>query len=287
MAVESKRGCGYRKVGGLYLCASGAGISCCRLPLALHTCPVCSGGIKQARGWTWINPAKMFAEAPPATCGTSASFSLDRPGSGFCPNFNLANYGERVGLLWVGESFYKTPTDFNVEAGTLGISRRIIALPRGFKLGEHWVFIAHPKVIPAPRTVAEVDGVLAICDASGEPTDEGTFIEDRAAAEALAAQLDREKPRFGAAVFRVFKPTAIEKIIDQSDYDALLAELATYEADAAENKVPSKRLAKFIKERAAGVTFVPVPDDDPDHHGDVHEDRAAERKRAKELAKAA
>jgi len=36
MAVEAKRGCGYRKVGGLYIVSGGQGISCHRLPMNIH-----------------------------------------------------------------------------------------------------------------------------------------------------------------------------------------------------------------------------------------------------------
>lgn len=35
MAVEARRGCGYRKAGGLYLVASGMGSPCHRLPIPL------------------------------------------------------------------------------------------------------------------------------------------------------------------------------------------------------------------------------------------------------------
>jgi len=53
----------------------------------------------------------------------------------------------RAGLLWIGERFYRTPADFDREAKVLGISRRIAAVPRGFKLGD-WILLAHRKVMP-------------------------------------------------------------------------------------------------------------------------------------------
>lgn len=42
----------------------------------------------------------------------------------------------------------------------MGISRRISAIPRGFKLGEHYVLLAHPKIkeIVDPRT-GDVDWI--------------------------------------------------------------------------------------------------------------------------------
>ena len=60
MAIEQKRGCGYRKVGGLYMVGGGIGVPCDRLPYELTVCPCCSQGVKQSRGWTWIDVAKFF-----------------------------------------------------------------------------------------------------------------------------------------------------------------------------------------------------------------------------------
>lgn len=39
MAVETKRGCGYRKIGGLYLVAGNLSEPCDRLPWPLHVYP--------------------------------------------------------------------------------------------------------------------------------------------------------------------------------------------------------------------------------------------------------
>ena len=134
MAVEAKRGCGYRKVGGLYVVGPSSGTSCCKLPIPLHICPTCSQGVKQTRGWTWIDPRPWLA----GPC------SVDRA---ICPAAAPARLGERVGLLWIGRSFYPTTGAFAHEAAIHGVSRRISAMPRGFKLGEHWVFLAHPEAV--------------------------------------------------------------------------------------------------------------------------------------------
>lgn len=134
MAVEAKRGCGYRKVGGLYLVSGGLGAPCCRLPYPLTVCPCCGTGIKQARGWTWINPIKLF---PALQVGL---------GCHACPLGAVEQrIGDKAGLLWIGASFYPTAQHFEHECRTQGLSRRIGRVPRGFKVGETWIFLGHPK----------------------------------------------------------------------------------------------------------------------------------------------
>lgn len=66
---EPRRGCGYRKEGGLYLVGGGLSAPCGRLPIPLTVCPVCNGGIHPARGWTWVSPRALFGAAG-ADCGT-------------------------------------------------------------------------------------------------------------------------------------------------------------------------------------------------------------------------
>lgn len=201
MAVEAKRGCGYRKVGGIYLVGEGEGIACCKLPIELHVCPTCSGGIKQTRGWTWIDPRPWLA----AQCSS--------PLESICAAAHPEALGEKVGLLWIGTAFYKLPGDFLKEAREQGISRRIASVPRGFKVGEHYVFFAHPKVF----------------------------------------KVGEEEWRPG--VFRIFKPSRIEKIVTES---------------MARDQEAMDKLAK------QGITPVVVPDDDPDHQGTVYDDEQQE-----------
>ena len=50
MAVEAKRGCGFRKVGGLYLVGGGFGIPCDRLPIRAGYLPLLRRG-NQAVTW--------------------------------------------------------------------------------------------------------------------------------------------------------------------------------------------------------------------------------------------
>lgn len=199
MSVEPRRACGYRKVGGLYLVSDGIGAPCCKLPIILHVCPTCHGGIKQTRGWTWIDPKPFLS----GNC----------TGSGTCPAASPENLGDRVGLLWIGAQFYPTTDVFSLEALTMGVSRRISAIPNDFKLGKTWVLLAHPKVkqVVNPET--------------GET-------------------------EWQAGVFRIFRPTRLEKIVTRSQ---------------AEDEDAMDRL------RDQNITPVIVPDDDKDHQGTVYD----------------
>lgn len=184
MAVEPRRGCGYRKVGGLYLCGEGAGAPCDRLPYPLTICPCCSHGIKQTRGWTWLDVHAL-------TGGVHVNCH-DTFGCPFCTATESMG---RVGLLWIGEKFYPKLSDFRREANSIGISRRITAPPRGFKVGETWVLLAHP--------------VACVCEAC--------------AGSGLTGESNDLKPceackKTGklAGIFHIFRPTKFEKIITQS-----------------------------------------------------------------------
>lgn len=212
MAIEARRGCGFRKVGGLYLVSDGGGMPCGRLPHPLHICPTCGHGIKQTRGFTWIHPAELLELAKPCHWHWKCSPSV---GSLSCPLADPGALGDRAGLLWIGEKFYSSTLDFNAEASELGISRRIATLPHGFKLGETWVLLAHPKAITDQSTI--FDGAPKLPDGFELP---------------------------GPGVFRIFKPTRLEKIVSESE--ALDDEAMT-----------------ALRKR--GITPVAVPDDDDDH----------------------
>lgn len=143
MAIEEKRGCGYRKVGGLYLVGEGLAAPCDRLPFELSVCPCCGNGIKFTRGFTWIRADLFAPDHQPCKCPY------------VCPICNPIRDGKgyvKYGLLWVGEAFY-SPEGFIREAQRRGISKRISALPHGFKVGATWVMLAHKKAIT--KTAAE------------------------------------------------------------------------------------------------------------------------------------
>jgi hypothetical protein len=165
MAVEAKRGCGYRKAGGLYLVGGGVGIPCDRLPFELTCCPTCSQGIKQARGWTWVDVAKLFNGPHLVTSKSVMNETATGPaqvpcGCGLfnhCPLCNSPELLGRAGLLWIGEKFYKTPDKFIAEGVSLGFSRRIKTVPQGFKVGETWVLLAHAKAVRTPAVDPQSD----------------------------------------------------------------------------------------------------------------------------------
>lgn len=134
MAIERKRGCGYRKVDGLYLVCDGPATICDRLPFVLQICPVCGAGIKFSRGFTWV-----IAESLLGGYHQNCKDNL-RP----CPVCD-PNKNEKYGLMWVGKQHY-TPETFMYESEIMGVSKRIAAVPRNFKVGFTWILLAHKKV---------------------------------------------------------------------------------------------------------------------------------------------
>jgi hypothetical protein len=204
--AEQKRGCGYRKVGGLYLVGDGTGLPCCKLPIPLHVCPTCNNGIKQSRGWQWIDPRPWLQG--PCTSGLGMSIA--------CGAADPARLGERVGLIWIGAGFYPNAGDFIAEADRQGISRRIAGIPKGFELGQSWVFLAHPRAIPV---IVEETSEL------------------------------QQRP----GVFRIFRPTRLEKIVTQTQSQ------------------DEEAMGKLAKQ---GITPIIVDDDDRRHQGSVYDDGA-------------
>jgi len=152
---DQKRGCGWRKKGGLFLVAESLLNPCGKLPLPLTVCPCCGAGIKPARGWTWVDGDKLFGHIP-------------------CPYDEKKNNGCRCllawpigkcGLLWVGESFYPTPSDFCREVERQGVSRRLYRLPEKFIIGQTPVLLAHRRAVreidPATGAITWKPGIFA------------------------------------------------------------------------------------------------------------------------------
>lgn len=148
---EGKRGCGFRKPGGLYLRLDKCAWAYCgKLPLPLEICPCCGAGIRFSRAWTWVNGQKLFQDVECRFKNVlNHSHSCEH-----CPlDKNNLNRLEKCGLIWIGEQFYKTPADWIHEANRMGISRRLTNIPQGFKVGVTTVLVAHRKAVPT-----ELDG---------------------------------------------------------------------------------------------------------------------------------
>jgi len=149
IVTDLVRGCGYRKKGGLYLMADGEFLSCGKLPIPLDKCPCCGAGIKFSRGFQWvgidlINTKKCRKKGCKIPC---------KPFDGSV---------EKVGLLWIGKSFYPQVSDFTNEALRFGVSRRIKSVPKGFVIGETYVALAHLKAITDFDKLKQTAGIFSI-----------------------------------------------------------------------------------------------------------------------------
>jgi len=183
---EEARGCGYRKPGGVYLVGDGPSDSCGRLPLPCDKCPCCGAGIKPARGWTWIDLRALVADADPCRrSGCAADTESQIYPDYQCP---LDGHVERAGLIWVGTQHYKDPATFLQEAQRMGVSRRLRAVPKDFKVGETWVLLAHRNhPVAADGKTADVD--------------EGEVGEAQ------------EETKTAPMIFSVFRPMRIEQVL--------------------------------------------------------------------------
>ncbi len=202
MTQETKRGCGFKKIGGTYLVSDpGDHLSCISLPYNVETCPCCFEGIKFSRGYKWIVPSKLFQNIE-ETCSGFIESSCNIRNN--CP----LKTNSKSGLMWVGAQFY-TPETFISESIELGVSKRISTIPRDFEIGKTWVFLAH-----------KFGGINLITN--------------------------KKTP----AIFYVFKPTRIEKIVSESQY---------------RNKEEMEKL------KLKGITPIIVPDNDYDHRGSAYD----------------
>lgn len=139
---DEERGCGWRKEGGIYLVSGNFLAPCQNLPVQLVVCPVCHSGIKFSRGYTWIDiDALILDKIEHDGVGCQNTYCDLCPANG--------HFGKRVGLIWIGEQFYRTAESFSREAAVQGISRRISAIPNDFKIGETYIALAHRKAIRA------------------------------------------------------------------------------------------------------------------------------------------
>ena len=204
--LEKERRCGYRKVGKLYVIGEGVPAFCHRLPIPLTVCPVCGEGIKFARGWVRINPRKLFGTCKDGIvrCPKCGETMEDRGNVWYCSSCELSFtkssekcicsedckvcYPQsKAYMLWVGEKFYPTPKDFVDEAIRMGISKVVPSIPKDFKIGKTYVYLAHRKAVK-----------MIVRDSN---------------------TLTGYTVKMHSGVFMCFKPTRFEMLVKKTDFE--------------------------------------------------------------------
>jgi len=188
MAQETKRGCGYRKVGGLYLCGEYRMVPCDRLPYPLDLCPTCGSGIKVSRGFTKISPLALFGYHQPCQDQVRPCYVCD-------PGESLAF------IMRVGERYYPTVGDFEREAQELGVSKRIPWVPKELELGKTVLYLAHVRAFQAREPIVMQQAMAIVGGATGGQT----------------RLLDAEKVEGRMGIFSAFIPQRVEKLIWAKD----------------------------------------------------------------------
>lgn len=229
MAVEVKRGCGYRKVGGLYLTGTYIPVECDRLPMPVSHCPTCGAGIHFTRSMTEINPFRLFGNhegqsiiIDDGVAGTMDCRDQIRPCKVCDPPDDIAF------VMMVGVKYYPTVEDFAEEAFRLGICKRIPFKPKKLTLGQTIIYLAHPKActVREPVVVQQVKALVGGEEETNQPR-----------------LVDAEKQEKTLGIFCAFIPQKIEKLVWESEL-----------TDEAREKLEKQ-----------GITPVPIPDGDGDH----------------------
>lgn len=188
MAVEQIRGCGWRKVNALYLVGDYTFHDTCdRMPFPLTVCPVCGQGIKVSRGFTQINPYRLWGMH-------HGCKDLHRPCFLCDPTDELAY------IMMVGAGNYETPQEFVREAIAQGISKRIPFIPKELELGKTVVYLAHPKACEVREPVA-LQQAMAI-------------VEEAQTNQPRLLETERTEKKLG--IFCAFVPKRVEKLIWES-----------------------------------------------------------------------
>ena len=240
--TKVRRGCGYRKVGGLYLMTDPGEMAACGiLPKELEQCPCCGGGVKHKIGFSWVQ-ARLLNIEPAEVDG--CPICADRRDA--CMLRTLAQSTRtKVGLIWIGASYYPEADEFIDEAQALGMSRRVHAVPKGFTLGEDWILLAHIHACPQ-----RIDSECEKCTGCGTVFAHPDPRESEQTKPCPACS--KRRP----GVFALVRPTRIEQIVTETEAaDAELIE----------------------KLRKRGIEPVVVPDDDLDHRGRVEPRRRADQ----------
>lgn len=134
---QHTRGCGVRKVGGVYIyCAPGMAQNCNRLPMPLPlACPCCGEEIRFLRSVRMINPKKLWGKCE-ATVDEHPCHKR---------NCYVCFPPEQAGLMWVGREY--TPNQFIEESFAIGTSKRVPRIPKNLKVGDK-LFLVHNDALP-------------------------------------------------------------------------------------------------------------------------------------------
>jgi len=200
--VEQERGCGFRKIGGVYLVSDGGSMACDGLPVELSPCSDCGYEIHQARSMQPIHAGYLASKMRGHKCKEDfAGCPLCYYAEEYADEFAMTPEERKAQevqvpkvffIMYVSKEFY-TPESFIDEARTQGISKRIApdSLPRGFKVGVDWVFLAHQEVHFRPNC--------------GKTT--VTF------KDTTSAELEQPKPTIKRGIFYAFKPQRLELVL--------------------------------------------------------------------------
>lgn len=256
MAVEPKRRCGYRKVGGLYLCAGQLSEPCHNLPFLLRPCSRCGRAVEFSRSFGWV-PSTILDGC--ADSAGSDPFHCDS-----CPicTPELAGRFEpagKFGLIWVGRQHYSMD-EFTAEAAQLGVSRRVAAWPKGAVPGRSYMLVAHVdgseepcesnehlEPVTCPTCTTEPDRLYTRCEhmkgCQATGCDRNTKLDALYCYEHRCQDCDGTGRVNIPAVFSGFMLQRVELII-----------------------TPDMRDEQWVQEYAErGAKLIEVPEDDPDH----------------------
>jgi hypothetical protein len=125
----------------------------------------------------------------------------------------LVNRTEIAYMMSVGKKFYPHTGDFMKEAIAQGISKRIAALPRDFKVGESVVALAHHEAVL-------VNHEELVVEYSVDKNPESMFFN-----EEVTAAHKEEKPTWAPGIFTLFKPDRIEYVVKGDETDEFIERL--------------------------------------------------------------
>jgi len=178
---EIERGCGFRKVGAIYLVGEGLSTSCDMLPMKLEPCQCCGFRPSFSRNFQKLNSEYVNQRATIHFASEACTCLQAKPTCPLC--FPLKT--DSFGLMFVSSKAY-TPENFIKEAKMIGVSKRIPEIPKGIRLNETWILLAYSKYPFHPKTEFEETGLKA-------------------------------EPKLEPAVFYAFKPARIEMLIWKMD----------------------------------------------------------------------